>query len=66
MLIQLPDEDLSIRLLSPLSILDRPSYSSKLFNGGLIKWSKDLMELIMEIHVKEQQKLSFCGHNQGF
>ena len=23
------------------------------------------MELIVEIHLKEQQKLSFCGSNQG-
>ena len=61
MLIQLQDENLSIRLLSPLSILDRASSSFKLSNGGLIECSKDLMELIMEIHVKEQQKLSFCG-----
>jgi len=63
MLIQLPDEDPSIRPLSPLSMLDLASSSSKLSNGGLIEWSKDLMELIMDIHLKEQQKLSFCGCN---
>ena len=66
MLVQLSDEDLSVRLLSPLIILYLASSSSKPFNGGLIEWSKDLMELIMEIHVKEQQKLCFCGCNQGF
>ena len=66
MLFQLPDEDLSIRLLSPLSVLDLASSSSKLSNGGLIEWTKDLMELIMGIHIKKQQKLSFCGCNQGF
>jgi len=63
MLIQLSDEDLSIRLLSPLSMLDLAASSSKLSNDGLIEWSKDLMELIMEIYLKKQQKLSFCGCN---
>jgi len=66
MLIQWPDEDLSIRLQSPFTMLDLASSSSKFSDGGLMEWSKDLMELTMEIHIKEQQKLSFCGYNLGF
>jgi len=54
MLIQLPDEDLWVRLPSPLRMLDLASLPSKLSSGGLVEWSKDLMELIMEIHLKEQ------------
>jgi len=50
MLIHLPDEDLSIRLLRALSVLDLAFSSSKLSSGGLIERNKDLMELIMEIH----------------
>jgi len=47
-------------------MLDLASSYSKLSHGGLMDWSKGLMELIMEIHLKEQQKFSFCGCNRGF
>jgi len=66
MLIQLRDEDLFICRLSPLSMLDLASSSSKFYNAGLIDWSMDLVELITEIHLMETQKLSFCGCDQGF
>jgi len=66
MLIQLPNEDLSIHLLNPLGMLDLASSSTKLSNGGLTEWTKDLLELITEIHLKERQKLSSCGNHQGF